>query len=142
MQDELISKLTSTLLPSNTVNPPSTKANHKPVHAVADSGATSNYLRPNDTHCATSVEPDNNGPTVVLPNGATITSNSKAQLPLSPQLSSTAQQAHVLPGLMNTSLLSVGKFCDDDCDVLFRKKKLHVLKDKEAVNVLWENKNR
>ena len=107
------------LLSSSIVNPPLPNQQHNPVHAVVDSGASSHYLRPKDKRCATSVKPTNNGPTVVLPNAATITSDSIAQLPLSTKLSSTAQQAHVLPGLTSTSLLSVGKFCDDDCDVLF-----------------------
>ena len=107
-----------------------------PVKVAVDSGASSNYLQPEDSHCATEISVDHFGPTVTLPDASTIQSNKTAQLPLSPQLSSAAQSSHILPGLKSTSLLSVGKMCDDGCDVIFRPKKVHIIKNSGAIDKL------
>ena len=91
-------------------------------------------MRTVDVHCATSVKDDAFGPTVTLPNHSTITADRIAQLPLSDKLSTNAQTAHVLPGLTTSTLLSVGKLCDDDCDVIFRRDDVQILKNKNAVS--------
>ena len=119
------------------VNPPPSPT----INMVPDSGASSNYLRPTDTACATNIIADTNGPTVTLPNNSTITADRIAQLPLSSKLSTKAQQAHVLPGLTNASLLSVGKLCDDDCDVIFRQHDMHVLKNKANVSTFLQHQH-
>lgn len=50
-------------------------------------------------------------------------------LPLSSNLSFKAKNSYILDGLQNSSLLSIGQLCDDDCTVIFDKKNLHVLKN-------------
>jgi hypothetical protein len=55
---------------------------------------------------------------VRLPNGDTITSTHTATLNM-PSLPHTARQAHILPGLAQHSLLSVGQMCDSGCSVTF-----------------------
>jgi hypothetical protein len=55
---------------------------------------------------------------VYLPNGATIASPHTATLKL-PSLPHAARQAHILPGLYQHSLLSVGQMCDSVCAVTF-----------------------
>ena len=129
--------LTTTLSSTRIVNPPKiTSTINDSVTAVIDSGATSNYLRPEDHHCATDITTDPHGPEVTLPNATTIRASKRAQLPISSQLSADAQRGHILPGLKSTSLVSVGRICDDDCNVLFRRKRVHVIKDTPAVDKL------
>ena len=103
------------------------------MNTIPDSGASSHYLRPDDAHCATKITRNTNGPTVTLPNNSTITADRLALLPLSSQLSPLAQQAHVLPQLKNTSLLSIGQLCDDNCAVVFRRDDVQVFKNKDAI---------
>jgi hypothetical protein len=60
-----------------------------------------------------------------LPNGATIASTHTATLNL-PPLPHSARQAHILPGLAQQSLLSVGQMCDSGCAVTFTATKIAV----------------
>jgi hypothetical protein len=55
---------------------------------------------------------------VRLPNGDTITSTHTATLNI-PSLPQSARRAHILPGLAQHSLLSVGQMCDSGCSVTF-----------------------
>ena len=41
--------------------------------------------------------------------------------------------ATILPGLNIYYMLSLGQFCDDGCNVLLKKQKMHAIKDKEVV---------
>jgi hypothetical protein len=78
---------------------------------------------------------------VRLPNGATITSTHTATLNL-PSLPHAARQNHILPGLAQHSLLSVGQMCDSGFVVTFTATKvavtngastiLNVQRDKES----------
>jgi hypothetical protein len=56
---------------------------------------------------------------VRLPNGATTESYHTAELDI-PKLSATASKAHVFPGMVNHSLLSVGQLCDEGYIVTFK----------------------
>ena len=78
------------------------------------------------------------GPTVFLPNNQSITSNATGNLPI-PTLSTTSTQAHILPGLKNSSLLSLGQLCDDGCQILLDKKALFVVKEDELVMEGYRN---
>ena len=99
--------------------------------AIADTGASSHYLRPNDPH-------DKNGTTkppitVGLPNGDLLQSTTQAcQLSL-PQLPDKAREAHIIPGLTHSSLVSIGKLCDEGCEATFNKKEVHIIKDNEII---------
>jgi hypothetical protein len=57
--------------------------------------------------------------TVRLPNGATMESSHTAELDI-PELNATASKSHVLTGMDNHSLLSVGKLCNEGYIVTFK----------------------
>ena len=109
------------------------------VLAKADSGASGNYWRDKDKHVLANIKPD----TIVsvnLPNAQPITSTLTGTIPLSNNLSTKAKQATVLPNPHSSSLISLGKLCDDDCKVLLDKKELNVCKDEKVVLKGYLNK--
>jgi hypothetical protein len=57
---------------------------------------------------------------VRLPNGATMESSHTAELE-TPELNDAASKAHVFPGMVNHSLLSVGQLCDERYTVTFKQ---------------------
>jgi hypothetical protein len=88
--------------------------------AIADTGASGHYIRPQDPH-------NKNGTTqttitVGLPNGDTLQSNDTGCELAIPQLPPDARQAHLLPGLTHSSLVSIGKLCDEGCEDHVRQK--------------------
>jgi hypothetical protein len=94
--------------------------NCTPTHlsktAVLDSGCMGHFLVAN-AHCldkATNLQPLQ----VNLPNGQVIASIHTATIDL-PSLSTAARQAHILTGLAQYSLLSVGQICDSGCEICF-----------------------
>ena len=62
-----------------------------------------------------------------------ITNSHVGILPLHQSLTNRAKQVQVLPKLTNSSLLSIGQLCDDNCAALFRKHDLHVFKYNKLV---------
>ena len=129
MDDNSIKHIVSnSLISTSSVNPPLNilPNDNTCIKATFDSGASGHYLRPADIKVAQDIQAAL-GPTVTLPNLQTVTATKKAKLPLSPSLSSEAQTAHILPSLQTATLLSVGQLCDNNCDVIFRKEKVHVL---------------
>jgi hypothetical protein len=60
-----------------------------------------------------------------MPNGTTIQSSHTCNLLLT-DLPQQAWQAHILPGLVHNSLISVGKLCDNECSVTFTKDQVTV----------------
>jgi hypothetical protein len=78
--------------------------------SIVESGFTGHFLLVN-APCLNKVK-SRTPLTVRLPNGATIESSHTADLDI-PELNSAASKAHVLPGMYNHSLLSVGKLCDE-----------------------------
>ena len=54
-------------------------------------------------------------------------------MPLSPELSSQARNAMILPGLKSASLISIGELCNDGCNILLSKWKLIVVKNKGII---------
>jgi hypothetical protein len=69
---------------------------------------------------------------VNMPNGTTIQSSQTSELLLS-VLPPQARRAHILPGLVHNSLISVGQLCDSGCDVIFTRDKVEVNNDGESV---------
>jgi hypothetical protein len=68
----------------------------------------------------------------------------KGNLPLSPELSPTAQSAFVLNELQTGTLISLAQLCDDDCIVIFTKYNVKILKNDKVIitgtrmsNGLW-----
>ena len=134
------STLKSILKATSIVNPPIidriTPTPHAQCNltAVADTGASSHYVRDEDKMHVVETPPSSPGPLVTLPNAETAQATSEAFIPLSNQLSKQAQTGHILPALKSSSLLSMGQLCDDGCDVVFRKQSLHLLKDTKAMD--------
>ena len=73
------------------------------------------------------------GPSVILPNGDTLSASSKGILPMSSKLSFQARTATILPLLNSASLILINQLCDDECNVYLNKKILIAVKDKEII---------
>ena len=65
--------------------------------AKADSGASRHYIRQSDTSILHNKTTDPHGPTVLLPNNASITATESGQLPLSNLLSTLQGLAKNIP---------------------------------------------
>ena len=68
-----------------------------------------------------------------MPNNATLQATERGELHFSKSLSENARTAVILPGLKSSSLISFGKLCDDDCDILLNKRKMYAVKNDEIV---------
>jgi hypothetical protein len=67
-----------------------------------------------------------------MPKGTTIQSSHTCNLLLT-GLPPQAIQAHILPGLVHNSLVSVGQLCDNGCSFTFIHDQVTVTKDKKCV---------
>ena len=74
---------------------------------------------------------------MALPNKSIITSSKKGLLPI--PTNKTAKPALILPGLTNSSLLSIGQLCDDNCTAIFDKNTMYIYK--YAKIILTGNRN-
>jgi hypothetical protein len=84
--------------------------------AIVDYGYTSHFLLVN-APCLKKVKSRN--PLMVrLPNVATMESSHTDEFDI-PELNAVASKSHVLPGMANHSLLSVGKLCNEGYIVTF-----------------------
>ena len=72
------------------------------------------------------------GPTVHLADNSTIKATSVGELAFDNSLSSSAKQVHLFSELQ-TPLLSLGQFCDDDCEVTLRKHDVSITKNNKVV---------
>ena len=111
------------ILPTLTRLPPKPQ-----VVCKADTGASSNYLTERDEHILQKIETVKNGPMVKLPNNYQIQASKQGLLPLPSVLSNKARTAHVFKGLTNSSLLSIGRLCDDGCIAIFDANDLKIYK--------------
>jgi hypothetical protein len=85
--------------------------------AIVDSGCTGHFLLVN-APCQHKVK-SQNPLRVHLPNGDTMDSTHTVSLYI-PGLSKSASIAHILPGMVNDYLLSVGQLCNEGYYVTFR----------------------
>jgi hypothetical protein len=69
---------------------------------------------------------------VNMHNGTTIQSSHTSELPIS-EFPPEAIRAHILPGLVHNSLISVGQLCDSGCNVIFTRDNVEVNKDRKLV---------
>ena len=69
-----------------------------------------------------------NRPRFLVPNGDNLRTIENGFLPLHRLLSTHSKKGHMLEGVSNTSLLSIGKLCDDDCVAVFDKQHLCIFK--------------
>jgi hypothetical protein len=67
-----------------------------------------------------------------MPNGTTIQSSHTCNLLLA-DLPPQARKAHILPGLVHKSLISVGQLCDNGCSVTFTQEQVTVSKNGTCV---------
>jgi hypothetical protein len=98
--------------------------------SILDSGCANNFLsatEPCMNKRATPVPLHVN-----MPDGTTIQSSHTGELLLS-ALPPEARRAHILPGLVHTSLISVGQLCDSGCDVIFTRDQVEMKKDGKLV---------
>ena len=102
------------------------------VIAKGDSAATHNYWREKDKHCLTNITKAKPCQ-IILPNAAQVHPSQSGQLPLSKHLSAKAKDATIVPQLKSSSLISLGKLCDDGCNVLLNKKDLKVFKNTKLI---------
>jgi hypothetical protein len=98
--------------------------------AILDSGFTAHFLLAN-AKCSNKI-PAATPLAVHIPNGDTIASTHTAMLNM-PSLPHTAIQAHILPGLAQHSLLSVGQMCDSGCSVTFTATEVTVTNDESTI---------
>jgi hypothetical protein len=61
-------------------------------------------------------------------------------LPFHHSLSDKAKTAHVLDGITNASLISIGQLCDDDCIAVLDKKLIKIFKNKKCILMGKRNK--
>eukprot|EP00956_Cyclotella_meneghiniana_P042186 scaffold248388_cov50-Cyclotella_meneghiniana.AAC.4 len=98
--------------------------------AIADSGATAHFLLPNvPIENKRKAEHTLN---ITLPDGETIQSTHIGNLNL-PGLGDAATQAHIVPGLAHSSLISIKQLCDNGCHVIFTKKTCKVFRKAELM---------
>jgi hypothetical protein len=88
---------------------------------------------PQDQIALLNLRPTPFGPTVMLPDSTNIQATHSGQLPLHPSFSAQATTAHVLDGITNASLISIGQLCDDDCVAVLDKKAIKVFKNQQCV---------
>jgi hypothetical protein len=97
-----------------------------------DSGCTGHFLLVN-APCLKKIK-SRTTLTVRLPNGATMESSHTAELDI-PELNATASKAHVFPGMVNHSLLSVGQLCNEGYIVTFKRASVTIC-DSEKSQIL------
>ena len=102
------------------------------VIAKGDSAASDNYWREEDQHCLSDIVPHITPP-ITLPNKDTVVGTKKGLIPMHPLLSKEAATAKILPGLKSASLISIGKLCDDQCEVSFHEDEMKVVKNNTVV---------
>ena len=85
---------------------------------VGDSGATSHFVLPGTPviNVRKAVDPL----VIYMPDGKKIQSTHTCELDV-PNLPEAARQAHIVPGLAHTSLISIKILCDAGCRVVFEK---------------------
>ena len=100
--------------------------------AISDSGATGHFLV--EGAPAVNVVPATNPIHILLPNGKRITSTHTCNLDI-PWLPAYMTEAHIVPGLSHSSLISTRKFCDAGCKVVFDASECRVYYNNSVVLV-------
>ena len=90
--------------------------------AKGDSEASNHYFALRDSDILEDVSNDGPHTSVLLPDSSSLTSISTGQLPLSNAFSPGSKKTTIFPDLQS-SIVSLGQSCDDDCTVLLTKKK-------------------
>ena len=101
-----------------------------PITLIADSGSSGNYTTLDLP--VVNQRPSSCPVTIQLPNGKQIVSIHEAELDI-PMLLPAAQHVHLVPGLQNCSLLSIGQLCDSGYEVKFTSTHMTVLLDDQCI---------
>ena len=107
----------------------------------ADSGASQHFFKHDDSDALNNCMPTMSGPYVRLPNDDIIQATHFGSLQLHPALSKKASTAHVFDGITNSSLLSLGQLCDDNCIAVLDKNKMQVYKQNTIILSGTRNSN-
>jgi len=91
--------------------------------AISDSGATGHFVM--EDAPVTNVRPTRHPVRITCPNGETMSSTHECNLDI-PWLPQEMTKAHIVPGLTHSLLISIKKFCDEGCRVIFDKKECRV----------------
>jgi hypothetical protein len=110
--------------------------------AILDSGCTRIFLS-SIAQC-TSKQSAHIPLSVSMPNGTSIQLSHTCDLLLT-DLPHQSRKAHILPGLLHNSLISVGQLCDNGCNVTFNKDAVSLMNNETCVmlgardphSVLW-----
>ena len=105
----------------------------------ADTSATSTNVRPQDIKCTTQIQKIPNPPSILQPDKTKLQITNKCTIPIHSSLSKIATSGYIVPHLKNSSLLSIGKLCDDHCIAMFTKKNLFIFKNNNLI--LQGNRN-
>ena len=98
------------------------------IIATGDSAVSNHYWKENDSSVLSNICPFS-GPSITLPYEDEIAPSNKIFLQLSNKLSQEAQTATTILQLRSSSLISLGKICDDACTIVLDKNKLITVKD-------------
>ena len=112
---------------SHSVIPPSS-----PIIAKGDSAASNHYFTLRDATVLNSVRTEPIGTSVILPDQSSLTSVASAHLPLSTEFTPAATHTEIFDNLQS-SLISLGQLCDDNCTVVLNKEKLFAIKNDRVV---------
>jgi hypothetical protein len=97
------------------------------ITGITDTGASGHYIRPHNPH---NTDSTTKLPTIVgLPNGMCLQSTTTNCTLALPQLPEAALDAHILPGLTHSSLISIGKLCNAGCTAIFNAQTVTINKN-------------
>ena len=103
-------------------------------HAIADTGATDTFICPTTKHIS-KVRHEPTIQIVRMPNGESLTSNTKCDIQVPAHVPPAAAEATVLPGLQQ-NLISIAKLCDNRLNAYFAKDYVHILSKQNEV--VWK----
>ena len=101
------------------------------MYVISDTGATKNYIKV-DTPCVNKFKTQK-GSRLILPDGSFMQATYKAEINLSPLLSTRSKTAHTFPHLQSGALISIGKICVDGCTATLTSIHMKVEKKVEVV---------
>ena len=112
-------------------------------YAISDSGATGHFLV--EGAPVTNLQVADNAISITIPNGKSMTSTYTCNLDI-PWLTNHVTEAHIVPGLAHSSLISTRKFCEAGYKVIFDtneykvyyKGKLVLARGKDNNTALWK----
>lgn len=96
---------------------------------IVDTGVTSHYISITQTPLCSNVTPIATGSMVNTANKTPMQATHTALLPLTPTISHTARQEHVLDYFSTGFLISIWQLCDNDCVPIFTKYNVFIAKN-------------